>query len=103
MPGPQRCALAARSGHPSAIEPLIELMSDPDALTAAAAGTAFTRITGLDIEARRQRLPTSADADDFEREFADEKGAEVALTRAADRGWTIISMRDDWTRVFAHD
>ena len=41
--------------------------------------------------------------DDAEREFADEKGAEAALSRAADRGWTIISMRDDWTRVFAHD
>ena len=41
--------------------------------------------------------------DDAEREFADEKGAEAALTRATDRGWTIISMRDDWTRVFAHD
>jgi hypothetical protein len=39
--------------------------------------------------------------DDGEREFAYTAGADGALTAAADEGWTVISMRDDWTTVFA--
>jgi hypothetical protein len=38
--------------------------------------------------------------DDPDRETAYDDGAEKALERAAQRGWTVISMRDDWTRVF---
>ncbi len=38
--------------------------------------------------------------DDADREFAYDAGAEDALARAADRGWTVVSMRDDWTTVF---
>lgn len=39
--------------------------------------------------------------DDAEREFAYDTGAEDALKRAASEGWTTLSMRDDWTTVFA--
>jgi phosphoserine phosphatase len=39
--------------------------------------------------------------DDAEREFAYDGGAEQALTLAGDLGWTVVSMRDDWTTVFA--
>jgi hypothetical protein len=39
--------------------------------------------------------------DDGAREFADDKGAESALERAASHGWTVVSMRDDWATVFA--
>lgn len=67
---PRRCALLGRAGHPDGIEPLIATMAAADPLTAAAAGTAFTRLTGLEVDAQRQTLPISADADDFEREFA---------------------------------
>jgi hypothetical protein len=38
--------------------------------------------------------------DDAEREFAYDDGAEDALARAATQGWTVVSVRDDWTRVF---
>ena len=38
--------------------------------------------------------------DDAEREFDYTSGAEAVLERARDRGWTVISMRDDWTRIF---
>jgi phosphoserine phosphatase len=38
--------------------------------------------------------------DDAEREFADDSGAEQALGQAADLGWSVVSMRDDWSRVF---
>ncbi len=39
--------------------------------------------------------------DDPEREFDDRKGAEEAIARATDRGWTQISIKNDWSRVFA--
>lgn len=38
--------------------------------------------------------------DDPEREFDYVSGAERALERAAERGWTVVSMKDDWHRVF---
>ena len=38
--------------------------------------------------------------DDAERETAYDQGAEDALARAAERNWTVVSMRNDWTRVF---
>ncbi len=39
--------------------------------------------------------------DDAEREFDYTAGAEQALERARGRGWTVISIKDDWTTVFA--
>ncbi len=38
--------------------------------------------------------------DDSEREFAYDDGAEDVLARAAEHGWTVVSVRDDWTRVY---
>jgi phosphoserine phosphatase len=38
--------------------------------------------------------------DDAEREFEYTAGAEQALQRAETSGWTVISMRDDWSTVF---
>jgi phosphoserine phosphatase len=38
--------------------------------------------------------------DDGEREFAYTAGAEEALDRAASDGWTVISIKNDWTEVF---
>jgi hypothetical protein len=39
--------------------------------------------------------------DDPEREFDYTAGAEKSLDVAKERGWTVVSMKDDWTRVFA--
>ncbi len=39
--------------------------------------------------------------DDPDREFAYTAGAEKALARADSEGWIVVSMRNDWTRVFA--
>ncbi|MDV3124241.1 haloacid dehalogenase-like hydrolase [Mycobacterium sp. 21AC1] len=39
--------------------------------------------------------------DDAEREFDYTAGAEKALELAATNGWTVTSMRDDWSTVFA--
>ena len=38
--------------------------------------------------------------DDDRREFAYTAGAEQALERAAADGWTVVSIKDDWTTVF---
>lgn len=39
--------------------------------------------------------------DDADREFDYTAGAELALARAKDSGWTVISMRGDWRVVFS--
>jgi len=39
--------------------------------------------------------------DDAEREFDYVKGAEQALEQAKTDGWTVISVKDDWSTVFA--
>jgi phosphoserine phosphatase len=38
--------------------------------------------------------------DDAEREFAYTSGAEQALDQAAGDGWTVISVKNDWTTIF---
>ncbi len=38
--------------------------------------------------------------DDAEREFAYTTGAEQAISQAADDGWTVVSIKNDWTSVF---
>jgi len=38
--------------------------------------------------------------DDDEREFAYTSGGEASLTKAQELGWTVISMKDDWTTIF---
>jgi hypothetical protein len=39
--------------------------------------------------------------DDADREFAYTTGAEDALDRAKTHGWTVVSMKEDWSAVFA--
>ncbi len=41
------------------------------------------------------------DHDDDQREFAYTAGAEKALEQAAAQGWTVVSVKDDWSTVFA--
>ena len=41
--------------------------------------------------------------DDADREFAYDDGAEDALDRAGTQGWTVVSVRDDWSTVFGPD
>jgi phosphoglycolate phosphatase-like HAD superfamily hydrolase len=51
--------------------------------------------------AGRPALRMLVDHDDAEREFAYRAGAERALDAAAEHGWTVVSVRDDWATVFA--
>ena len=41
--------------------------------------------------------------DDAEREYAYDSGAEKALQAAANEGWVVVSMRNDWRTVFSED
>ena len=52
--------------------------------------------------AERPSLRLLVHHDDAEREFAYDDGAEEALKRAADRGWTAVSMKNDWGVVFPY-
>ena len=52
-----------------------------------------------------KRLPMLLHHDDSEREYAYDRDThvgrlDVALTAAAERGWTVVSMKDDWSRLF---
>jgi hypothetical protein len=38
--------------------------------------------------------------DDADREYAYTKAAENSLAKAGELGWTVVSMKDDWTTVF---
>jgi phosphoserine phosphatase len=40
------------------------------------------------------------DHDDEEREFGYTRGAEETLRQAAQHGWTVVSMKDDWITIF---
>src|SRR5215204_492759 len=48
----------------------------------------------------RPSLSLLVNHDDAEREFAYDAGAERALEIARERGWMIVSMRDDWKTVY---
>ena len=41
--------------------------------------------------------------DDPEREYEYDIGSEKTLQMAPERGWTVVSMKDDWKKVFAWD
>jgi len=41
--------------------------------------------------------------DDEGREFAYTKAAEKSLAKARELGWTVVSMKDEWSTVFAKE
>ena len=73
--GPDRFRVIGSFGHPYFVEQLVREMEHPDAATAAAAGLAFTKMTGREVQSdRRARVPLddAPPADAFEAEFQDE-------------------------------
>jgi uncharacterized protein (TIGR02270 family) len=73
--GPQRFRALGAFGHPAVTGALLEGIESDDPHTAVAAGNAFTKITGVDIDSdNRVQLPPedSHEPDEFEREFLDE-------------------------------
>ena len=73
--GPRRFHALGAFGHPQVVELLLENMKSEDPLTAVAAGAAFKKISGTDIESdRRVQIPPAdgSEPDEFEQEFLDE-------------------------------
>ena len=68
-----------------------------------AAGNSNGDIEMLQYAGARSRpaLRLLIDHDDDQREFAYTAGAEKALEQAAAQGWTVVSVKDDWSTVFA--
>jgi hypothetical protein len=58
----------------------------------------------VDIEMLQSaRFALLVDHDDDEREFFYTRGAESSLPLAKELGWTVVSMKNDWTVVFEKD
>lgn len=73
--GPVRFRLLGAFGHPALMDVILTGIADLDAATAAAAGAAFTKMTGQDIDSNdRATLPHVIvdEADEFAAEFAEE-------------------------------
>ena len=68
-----------------------------------AAGNANGDLAMLQYTAANTRaaLCLLVDHDDAEREFSYTAGAEEAMKQATENGWTVISVKEDWRRVFA--
>jgi phosphoserine phosphatase len=55
----------------------------------------------VDIEMLESaRFALLVNHDDADREFAYTSSAEASLAKAAELGWTVVSMRDDWTTMY---
>jgi hypothetical protein len=73
--GPRRFQALGAFGHPKVVPVLLGVLGAEDPAAAAAAGAAFMKITGVDINTdKRVQVPTPGldENDEFEREFLDE-------------------------------
>jgi uncharacterized protein (TIGR02270 family) len=73
--GPRRLPVLGAYGHPAVVEALLTQVDSPEPRTATAAGAAFTKLTGCDIDSdRRVQLPPEdgSEPDEFQKEFLDE-------------------------------
>ena len=70
--GPARWQVLGAFGHPAMVDVLLPELAAADPASAAAAGVAFTRLTGHDVESDRRAAapaPGVGQPDDFEAEF----------------------------------
>jgi uncharacterized protein (TIGR02270 family) len=92
--GPERFRLAGAFGDPRFVPMILQALADPDPASAAAAGAAFLRLTGVDVSTGdRAALPPAdgGEPDAFEAEFLEE----VALPdpARARREWEALRPR----------
>lgn len=66
----ERCALLARFGHPGVLDTLLPWLAADELALAAAAGAAFTRVTGVDIRSGERRQLEAPAGDAWAVEFA---------------------------------
>jgi uncharacterized protein (TIGR02270 family) len=89
--GPARFRLAAASGDPALMELILAGMESPDAATAAAAGAAFTRLTGAEAGSGVRATLAPADGhrpDGFDAEFLE--AVMLPDASAARREWEAL-------------
>ena len=87
--GPQRFEILASFGHPRVIPDLLVAMESPAAETAAAAGSAFGKVTGFDVTAEPAGpAPHEIAANDEEQEATEEVGRPD--TKLAGQHWLQI-------------
>ncbi|MEY2689968.1 MAG: hypothetical protein RL375_4168 [Pseudomonadota bacterium] len=91
---PACCEVLARLGHVSSVPAFLQWMEGADVLAAAAAGEAFTRITGIHVRGRRITAPVPDDADEFTREMA----PDVWLPDARKARAEFERHSDDWAQ-----
>ena len=91
--GPARFRLLGCFGHPATIETVLAGLGDPDPATAAAAGAAFTKLTGAEIASQtRAKIPLGGpEPDAFEMEFLDE--VTLPSPELAHRVWDKVKER----------
>ena len=92
--GPDRFRLLGSYGHPGLMDLILDGVRDSDSATAAAAGAAFTKMTGLEVESDRYVAVAPAGGaapDAFDAEFQEE----VALPdpSKATQGWNAVKLR----------
>jgi uncharacterized protein (TIGR02270 family) len=99
--GPKRFQILGAYGHPESVEELIRGMESSDLRSAVAAGAAFTKLTGCDIESdKRVQLPPEdgSEPDEFEKEFLDE--AKLPDAQKARNYWSKVKPQlSRFTRV----
>jgi uncharacterized protein (TIGR02270 family) len=70
--GPDRFRVSGACGHPQLMDAILAGLSDADAATAAAAGAAFMKVTGLNVESGERAALQPDSPDEFDAAFADE-------------------------------
>jgi uncharacterized protein (TIGR02270 family) len=85
--GPDRFRIIGAFGHPALMDLVLPALRDPDPATAVAAGAAFTKITGVDIESTTVAtiVPAGTSPDEFDAEFLDQ--AAIPDPSVAQRHW----------------
>lgn len=89
--GPARFSVAGTYGHPGLMDLVLATLADPNPATAAAAGAAFTKITGQNIDSEKKAtLPpeNGGEPDEFEAEFLEE--VTLPDPDVAQRHWKLV-------------
>jgi uncharacterized protein (TIGR02270 family) len=89
--GPRRFDVLATYGHPGLMDLVLAALVEPDPAVAAAAGAAFTKMTGQNIDSdKKTTLPPEdgSEPDEFEAEFQDE--VTLPDPEVAQRHWKLV-------------
>jgi len=89
--GPGRFQLVGTYGHPALMDLVLTTLTEPDPAIAAAAGAAFTKMTGQNIDSEKKaKLPPENGSvpDEFEAEFQEE--VTLPDPEVAHRHWKLV-------------